>query len=163
MQAVTVRDTPLLKPNAAHSNFVQTGQSFPAGTQISGEPIVVKGKRRGEDFNYRLFKCDNGAYVYISNLNPMNTEVKLGADGRNSSGAAPTKIKMPSKAIENAHLIGAILGSIAGFVVGSKTNKPLKTKIMYAIGGAAAGYVAGRLIAGQPIISVSTPAVIEKA
>jgi len=163
MKTFTVKEAQILKPNAAHSNFVQTGEVLPTGTKISGEPVVVKGKRRGEDFNYRLFRCDNGAFIYIENVNPMNTEVKLGADGRNTNTGRATTIKMPSKAIQNAHLIGAVLGSIAGFVVATKTKKPMKTKVMYAVGGAAIGYIAGRIIAGKPIIAVSTPAVIEKA
>lgn len=162
MKVIVEKNAHVLMPNPAHENFTKTDKIIPAGTTLDGRLIHIKGKRRGEDFTYRLFQTEKGNLIFETNIKPiMNTEVTLGANGLKADTPRTTEIKMPSKAIQNAHIIGAVAGTIGGFFLAKKMNKSGRTPYYFAIGGAVAGYVVGKLIAGKPIIDIKTPAVIQ--
>ena len=149
------KDATLLVPNEEHRNFTTTENYLPSGKEVSGEYINIAGKRRGEPFVYRLFKTANGSLIYANFITPNKTEtmteVNLGVDGR----PTPTKIKMPNnKKYDQAHVIGAVLGTIAGFMAAKKLKKTKKQTALFVIGGAVAGFVGGKLVAGKPVIDV---------
>jgi len=156
MVVTTLKDATLLSPNRLHQNFTTTTNYIPKGKELSGEFINISGRRRGTEFDFRLFKTDKGNLMYADNVKPINitkmTEVNLGADGT----PTPTKITMPNDSkYDKAHVIGAVVGTLGGFAFAKKMNKSKKQMYMYAIGGALAGYVGGKIIAGKPVIDVT--------
>lgn len=163
MKVLVVSDAHILMPNKAHENFTKTDDLIKKDTVLNGRLLNIEGKRKGEDFTYRLFQIEKGNLIFQNKIKPiMNTEVTLGANGLNAATPRKTEIKMPSKAIDNAHIIGAVAGSVGGFFLAKKMKKTGRTPYYFAVGGAVAGYVVGRLIAGKPIIDVSSPAIIQK-
>jgi hypothetical protein len=164
MKVLVISDAYILMPNKAHENFTKTDEVVKKDTVLNGRILNIDGKRKGEDFTYRLFQTEKGNLIFQNKTKPiMNTEVSLGANGLKAATPRKTEIKMPSKAIDKAHIIGAVAGSVGGFFLAKKMKKTGRTPYYFAIGGAAAGYVIGRLIAGKPIIDVSSPAIIEKS
>ena len=154
MFVVTNQDAGLLLPNAEHKNFTRSDNYIPNGTELEGEFVNIKGKRRGQDFTYRLFKTDRGNLMFAEKVNPIKTEkmteVNLGADGKQS-----TTITMPNASkYDKAHVIGAIAGTIIGFVVAKKMKKTRKQTLIIAAASGVAGFVGGKMIAGKPVIDV---------
>ncbi len=151
----TIKDATLLAPNRLHQNFTNTENFIPKGRELNGEYVNISGRRRGNEFTYRHFKTQKGKLMYADNVNPLTTEkmteVNLGADGR----PTPTKITMPNDSkYDKAHVIGAVLGTLAGFAIAKKMKKSKKHTYMFAIGGALAGYASGKMIAGKPVIDI---------
>ena len=65
MKTVTlVNDAPVLIPNKAHSNFTKSDEILKKGSIVKGDEIFINGKRRGEDFTYRLFRTTDGKLIY---------------------------------------------------------------------------------------------------
>tara|TARA_R110000751_G_scaffold137239_1_gene240601 strand:- start:149 stop:643 length:495 start_codon:yes stop_codon:yes gene_type:complete len=154
IQVRVTKDATILVPNGDHKNFTETDNYIPKGTELIGELKHIKGKRRGQDFIYRLFQTkSSGNLIYQNSINPIKmTEVQLGAD----SSVAPTRIELPNEAkYANAHIIGAVGGSLAGFAIAKKMKKTKKQVYVFAICGALAGYVAGRMVSGKPVINVT--------
>ena len=151
-----LKNATILAPNRLHQNFTATENYLQKGKELKGEYITINGRRRGSEFDYRLFRTEKGNLIYAKNVKPINTEtmteVNLGVDGR----PTPTKIKMPNdKKYDNAHIYAAVLGTLGGFALAKKMKKSKKQLYMYAIGGAIAGYVSGKLLTGKPVIDVS--------
>ena len=69
MTAEVIEDAPVLVPNKEHANFTRTEIVIPAGTKIEGEVKIIKGKRRGEPFTYRLFCTNDNQYIYLKKTN----------------------------------------------------------------------------------------------
>lgn len=157
MRVEVIRDATILLPNADHKNFTESGDYIPKGKLLDGEFKEILGKRRGQPFKYRLFRTNKGNIIFENNVKPIEmttTEVTLGAD----SQVAPTKVTMPNaEKFRNAHIIGAVVGGAGMFYLAKKKGKTGTTPYKWAILGAGLGYVAGRLIAGKPIIAVSSP------
>lgn len=152
MRAKIIENATILLPNPDHKNFTETDNFIPVGKEIEGEYKFIKGKRRGEPFVFRLFQTNTGNLIYQNKLKPM-TEINIGADSKQSiSTTRPTKVK--GILYNDAHIIGTILGSIVGYVLAKKSKKPQKQVILYSIGGGVTGYVAGKLIAGKPILDI---------
>jgi len=150
MRAKIIDNATILLPNPDHENFTESDNFIPIGKEIQGEYKYIKGKRRGEPFVFRLFQTSTGNLIYQNKIQPM-TEVNIGAD----KSVSTSKIELPKGPLYNdAHIIGAILGTISGYLIAKKTKKPQKQVYFYAIGGGAAGYVAGKLIAGKPILDI---------
>lgn len=152
MKVQVIENATILLPNPDHKNFTESGNFIPKGKVLDGEFKEIIGKRRGQPFKYRLFRTNNGNIIFENNVKPIEmTEVTLGAD----SQVAATKVEMPNPTkFANAHLIGAAIGGAGGYYFAKKKGK---TPWKWALIGVAAGYVAGRLIAGKPIISISSP------
>tara|TARA_R110000751_G_scaffold116371_7_gene216012 strand:+ start:325 stop:804 length:480 start_codon:yes stop_codon:yes gene_type:complete len=151
----TKKSATLLVPNELHKNFTETDNYLPENKELTGELLNIKGRRKGDDFMYRLFRTENGSLIYANTIEPIKTEtmteVNLGLDGT----PTPTKIKMPNNAkYDSAHVIGAVIGTISGFLLARKLKKSKKQRIVFAVAGAAAGYVGGKLVAGKPVIDV---------
>ena len=149
-----IKDANILIPNGDHKNFTHSENYIPAGKELEGELKYIKGKRRGQPFIFRLFKAKSGNLIYQNTIKPKQsemTEVTLGADAE----VSPTKVALTQPKENYAHIIGAAGGTIAGYAIAKKTKKTQKQTYMYAIGGAIIGYVAGKLVAGKPIINIT--------
>lgn len=140
MLRIVQEDTKVLIPNLEHKNFTESDIVLTAGTPLEGKVVNVKGKRRGEDFIYKLFLTNNNQYIYLNKLNKMNTEVTLGAD------AAQTETKInfiPAEATSRNKFMATVLGGVAGFAYAKYKKHDMRKAAMYIGIGAVAGYVAG--------------------
>ena len=154
MTVTTLENSTILLPNPHHKNFTNSGNYIPGGTELEGEFINISGRRRGDNFLYRLFKTNKNNIIYANKVkgNDMNaTEVTLGSD----SAVTPTRISMPNEAkFTNAHWIGLVVGALSGYYAARKMKKSKKAQMMFGAGGAVVGYAAGKMIAGKPVIDV---------
>lgn len=144
MEVQTIKHATILIPNKEHANFTETDSVIKAGTILFGEPMTIKGKRRGEDFEYKLFKTQDNKFIHLNKIQPMKTtEVTLGADAKQS----PTLIDIPAtkKMFTKNVIIATLVGAGAGYYYSAKVKKLDKKKIvMYSVGGAIAGFLAGK-------------------
>jgi hypothetical protein len=147
-QVKTISDAAILIPNKEHENFTDTGRKIEANTVLKGNPTIIKGKRRGEPFDYKLFVTDKGEIIYINKTKPMNTtEVMLGAD----SAPSATIVKTPSDSNFGMRpVLGTIIGAIAGYYI-AKKKFPTKIK-MFTVLGAVVGFAGGKYIQGTGLV-----------
>ena len=64
MQVKVIKDAQVLMPNKEHQNFTFTGEVIPAGNILTGHRAQVDGKRRGQDFKYRIFETTDKKIIY---------------------------------------------------------------------------------------------------
>lgn len=128
-----ISDAKILVANNAHKNFTESDEIIPAGSEVSGKFQFINGLRRGNPFVYRIFVLNDGRIIYAQNITPM-TEVTLNADG-------PAK-KIAISPCEGA---GAIIVALAAFGYAKHKNFTTKKTAIAVIGGAVAGFVAGRM------------------
>lgn len=151
MQVELIEDAPVLIPNKEHKNFTHSNTILAKGTTLDGNKIEVKGKRKGEDFTYRLFATDNKQLIYLNKTKPTMkaTEVTLGADG-----ATPTVVTMPKAGeLFTTHtVIGMLIGAGAAYMYAKKSKSDKTKTMLYVGGGAVAGFFAGRFIERKKIL-----------
>jgi hypothetical protein len=139
-----MEDAFVLIPNKEHENFTTTDKVIKAGTTLYGKESLIKGKRRGEPFTYRLFLTTNDELIHLKKVKPMRTtEVTLGADSQQT----PTLVEIPStkKFLTKNLVIASLVGAAAGFLYSKKYKGHDKKKVaMFTIGGAVLGFVAGK-------------------
>ena len=139
--AVVIEQAHVLVPNKEHQNFTRTRETLPVGEKIVGTFKSIKGKRRGEDFSYRVFITNNGEIIYSNKIKEemKPTEVYLGAD----SAKTPTTVDLvPAETFKATRLIGALAGGVGAYIY-CKNRKMDKArcKTLAAL-GAALGYAA---------------------
>lgn len=150
MQVKLAEDARVLIPNGVHQNFTETNEVIQKDTVLNGEPKVIKGLRRGEEFNYKLFLTENNKLIHLKKTRNMDaTEVKLGAD----STKQPTVVNLKQSLAKPA-IIGAISGAVIGFGYAKYKKYETKKIIISALVGAVSGYVVGRVIANTGTIKV---------
>jgi hypothetical protein len=144
----TISDAAILVPNKEHENFTDTGRKISANTVLNGNPTIIKGKRKGEPFDYKLFVTDKNDFIYLNKIKPMNrTEVMLGADAAPSA----TVVKTPSDSNFGMRpVLGTIIGAVAGYYLAKRKN-PAKIKMFTAV-GAVAGFAVGKYIQGTGLV-----------
>ena len=99
MKYITVEEAKVLIPNKEHRNFTDTGNVIEAESIIEGNPIEIKGLRKGEPFTYKMFKTKNGQLIYIKTVKPMDTtEVRLGFEGAKDTTKA-TVVQLPNESM----------------------------------------------------------------
>jgi len=157
MLYVTIEDAPILIPNKEHSNFTQSNKVIGKGTLIEGNELFINGKRRGEDFTYKLFRTKDNNLIHLKKIKPMNvTEVTLGATGERMSGPtpSPTVINMPpsSKLLTTTTIVGGIIGGLAGMLYANKKGFESSKKTLYIGGGALLGYLVSHYMERNKII-----------
>lgn len=156
MQVEVIADAPILIPNKEHKNFTSSGQVIKLGSILDGEERIIKGERRGQPFDYKLFLTNNQQFIHIKKIKPMTTtEVTLGADAKQT----PTIIDMPSsKKLLTPTIIGTtLLGAGAGYYYSAKMKKMDKKKVlMFAVGGALLGFFAGKYVEKRKGIRIKT-------
>jgi hypothetical protein len=142
----------VLIPNKEHKNFTETNEILPVGTELIGEKFNIDGKRKGEDFTYRLFRTPEGKIIYPKYLDMTTTEVKLGVDGN------PTPTVVNLKQAENfskAKLIGVIGGGVAGFAIARYKKQDWKKSLIYSAVGAVVGFYGAYVFDRKRDITVS--------
>jgi hypothetical protein len=144
MEVKVIQDAYVLTPNKEHENFTETEELIHAGTILNGEPRQIKGKRRGADFTYKLFKTKQNKFIHLNKIQPMRTtEVLLGADSKQT----PTIVDIPAtkKMFTKNVIIGTLLGAGVGYYYSAKMKKMENKKvIMYSVGGAIAGFLSAK-------------------
>lgn len=141
-ELTVLSDAQVLMPNQSHQNFTQTEEIIPAGTKVKGSEKIIKGKRRGEPFEYKLFFTDTNKIIYLNKVKPMEnkvTEVKLGAD------ATVVKIPTANHFSKNTLISVAVVGGGAFAFCKHKKYEMKKTAII-TISAIIAGYFLGQYI-----------------
>lgn len=147
-KAEIIKDAAILIPNPEHKNFTDSGRFIEKGSFVYGNPKTIKGKRKGEPFDYKVFVTDKEEIIYINNIKPMrNTQVLLGADASQS----PTVVKTPSESnFGTRPVLGTIIGAVVGYYYAKKQN-PSKVMMFTGI-GAVAGFAAGKYLQGNRVV-----------
>ncbi len=155
MQVRTIKDANVLKPNADHKNFMETGEVIPNGTLLEGNEKYISGLRRGEAFTYALFITNDKKIIYLKNIEPMaNVEVTMGADGQ----VTPTKVDLiNAETFSTLNAVGVVIGGISGFMFAKNKNMNTSKIAIYTLAGVTLGYVASRFI------KLNNKVVIEKS
>lgn len=149
MQIIVIEDAKVLVPNKEHKNFTATDLIIPSGTELEGDKILVDGMRRGEPFQYKLFKTNDNRYIYLNKTQPnmATTQVYLGADAQTS----PTIVDVPQpKLLSTTNVVGAIAGYFVGHWYSKKYQKG--NPRYYGLAGAVAGVIVARYIAQKGTI-----------
>lgn len=142
MEAVVIEDAKILIPNKDHLNFTESNGVLKADTIVNGEPKYIKGKRRGNDFLYRLFATSDNKIIYLNKIKPMKTEVQFGAD----SEVSPTVVSVnnPKKLFSKSTIIGALVGAGLGLAYSKGYKKMSAKKVaMWTSIGAVVGFGVG--------------------
>ncbi len=157
MKVTVTEDTRVLIPNEEHKNFTDSREVIKSGATLDGEEKLIKGKRRGEDFIYKLFSFKDSTdnkykLIYIKKTKPMETtEVTLGVD------ASETVVKIPSaKDLFTKKVVGiTLIGAAAGFGIAKYRKVEDKKKLfMYTVGGAVVGFAIGKYMEKRKAISI---------
>lgn len=144
-----IEDAQILVPNETHKNFTSTNETLPKGTIAFGQMKTVKGIRRGEPFDYRIFVTNNNEVIYQNKIKPMaTTQVYLSADNQQTA----TVVNVPSrKLISTTTIIGAIIGGVAGNYYAKKQGGNRNTLM---VGGAILGFFVARYMEGRGMLRV---------
>ena len=145
VKTTIAEDAPVLIQNPEHKNFTETNQIIPKGTEIEGEVMLIKGKRRGEDFTYRIFKTNQNQIIYL-NKTTMKTEVTLGAtDAKSTAPEVDVKVSQTPFYLKKPVIFG-VAGLASGMAFAKyKKYDTKKTAIVSAV-LALAGYAVGKYI-----------------
>lgn len=149
MEVIVEIDAKILVPNKEHKNFTATDLVIPQGTTLEGEKVLVNGMRRGEPFQYKLFKTNDNRYIYLNKIKPSmaTTQVYLSADAQQT----PTIVDVPqAKLLSTTNIVGAILGYYVGHWYSTKYQKG--NSRYYGLAGAVAGVLTARYIAKKGTI-----------
>jgi len=153
MQVKVIEDAYVLVPNNEHQNFTKTEKLILKDTILDGEKKIVAGKRRGEPFNYRLFKTKDNDYIHLNKTNPMtNTEVYLGADAQQT----PTLINIPAvkKLLTPTVVAVTLVGAGAGYLYSKKKGMDKKKIVMYSLVGGLVGFFGAKYFEKRKAIKI---------
>lgn len=159
MEVQVIEDAQILIPNKEHENFTESSNVIKKGTILLGDEILIKGKRRGEGFTYKLFKTKNNQLIYLKKIKPMQvTEVTLGASGDSatSSVTTPTVISVPSgkKLFTQNIIIATVVGAGVGYGFSKYKKLDKKTTMMYSVVGAIVGFGLSKYMENRKAIVV---------
>lgn len=167
MKVTLIDDATILIPNKEHKNFTETGSAFQKGSELEGEVVSIQGKRRGEDFTYRLFKTNDNKLIFLNKTDMKNRIVKLNFDGvptetvkLNFDGVPTEEIKIsfdgvkpiiidedPNKSVFAKYSsTGVLLGSAVGFGIAKYKKMEVKKIVIFTVVGAIAGYFIGKQV-----------------
>jgi hypothetical protein len=137
MEVIVQRDSKYLIPNAEHKNFTESNDWVGEGNYLKGNYADIEGLRRGEPFTYKLFITEDKKILFRNNVQPMQTEVTLGADSQTSETIVNL---IPAETFNKVKTAGIILGAIAGYGYSKYKNHDIKKMAMFIFGGAVVGY-----------------------
>lgn len=142
-----IEDARVLIPNQKHENFTETKEIIKRDTQIIGTPKNIEGKRRGENFVYRLFLTNDNKLIYLNKIKPImeKTEVKMGADA--------TIVNLKQNVLAKPAVLGAIAGAVGGFAYAKYKKADNKKAAIYALVGGVVGFGIGKLVAHKAVIT----------
>lgn len=148
---IVLENTNVYTPNLKHKNFNTTNVILKKGEVVKGKEVAIKGKRKGEDWTYFFVEIEPRKYVKLKSLNKMK-EVKIGADASKEA----TVVKVPSNTTPlKWHYLLAIGGGILGYTYAKRKGKSQNQALMFGVGGALAGYVAGNAIYRKKMVTIS--------
>lgn len=153
MKVEIIEDANVLIPNKEHENFTESKEVLKRGIVIDGEAKLIKGKRRGENFTYRLFLTSNKQLIYLKKIKPMEvTEVTLGAD----SSRTPTVVKVPEgkKLFSKNVIIGTLIGATAGFGFSKYKKYDKKKMAIVTVVGAVVGFGVAKYMEKRKLVTV---------
>jgi hypothetical protein len=143
MEVIVQKDSKYLIPNAEHKNFTESNDWVGEGVLLKGNYADIDGLRRGEPFTYKLFITEDKKILFRNNVQPMETEVTLGADSQRSG----TIINLvPGETFNKVKITGLVLGAVAGFGYSKYKKHDLKKMAMFIFGGAAIGYATAYVV-----------------
>jgi hypothetical protein len=159
MEVEVIEDARILIPNIEHQNFTESSNIIRKGTILLGDETLIKGKRRGEGFTYKLFKTKNNQLIYLKKIKPMQvTEVTLGAGGETATNTVttPTLISVPSgkKLLTKNVIMGTLIGAGAGFGWSKYKKLDKKATMTYSIIGAIIGFGVSKYVEKRKAIVV---------
>ncbi len=134
-----IEDAKVLVPNKEHQNFNETSEILPKGAEVTGNQKNIQGLRRGQPFTYKLFFTNNNKLIYLKSIKPMETEVQLGADA--------TVVNLKQNILAKPGILGAVSGAVLAFGYWKYKKHDVKKLWLHVALGAAAGFVAGKVIA----------------
>ena len=146
-EGIIIEDTHVLTPNAEHKNFTATDEIIPAGTKVCGSKKIIKGKRRGEDFDYKIFVTDKNQFIYLNKIKPMQTtEVTMGADAsKQTTAESKTVVSIPNKGhLNKTEIISTLVGGAILFAYCKHKKHDTKKMMIYTGAGLLAGFLVGR-------------------
>jgi hypothetical protein len=152
MKVEVIKDAEVLIPNKEHQNFTTSSEVIKSGTILEGEPKLIKGKRRGEDFTYKLFGTTNNKLIYLNKTKMNVTEVTLGADAQPSATviAVPEGKKLFTKNV----YISTLIGAGVGFGYSKYKKMDNKKTVMYAVVGAVVGFAVAKYMEKRKAVTV---------
>ena len=133
-----VKDANVLIPNTSHKNFTCGNEVIKKDTILEGSEKQIKGKRRGEDFVYKVFVTNKNQIIFLNTIQPMNkTEVTFGADSK----VDKTIIKIPEKEklFSKRKIVFIITGAALGCSISLYKKQSAKQIFLYTSIAAAAG------------------------
>jgi len=148
MKVKTLEDIKVLAPNAEHQNFTVTNETIPANTLLEGDIKVIKGLRRGESFDYKLFLTKEGKLIYINKLKNMEEESGIDTPAKISVNLKQNKLAQPM-------VLGAIGGALIGFGYAKYKKHDTKKTAMYSIVGALIGAISGKALEHTGVVKIS--------
>jgi hypothetical protein len=144
-KVTVIKDCKILKPNKEHKNFTETKEVIKKGNVLNGRFVKIDGKRRGQDFTYRLFITDDEKIIYQNCVENMKTtEVMLGADSQQT----PTIVDLTNaERFSKYKTRGLIIGGALGFAYSKLYKKQDWKKVaMFTALGAGIGFASAFLM-----------------
>lgn len=143
MEVTVIRDSKYLIPNQEHQNFTESNDIVGEGNILKGNYANIEGLRRGEPFTYKLFITEDKRILYKNNVEPMEQEVTLGAEGDRT----PTMVDLlPAETFNKVKTMGLVVGAIAGFAYAKYKKHDMKRTTMFIFGGAVVGYASAYVV-----------------
>jgi hypothetical protein len=143
MEVIVNKDSKYLIPNQEHRNFTESNDYVGEGNLLRGNFANIEGLRRGEPFTYKLFITEDKNILYQNNVQPMETEVTLGADSQTTD----TIINLvPGETFNKVKTAGLVLGALAGFAYCKYKKCDTRKTVMYIFAGAALGYASAYVV-----------------
>ena len=143
MEVIVQRDSKYLIPNAEHKNFTESNDWVGEGVLLKGNYADIDGLRRGEPFTYKLFITEDKNILFRNNVEPMETEVTLGADSQRSGTIVNL---VPAETFNKVKMTGIVLGALAGYGYSKYKKHELKTMAMFIFGGAVVGFTTAYVV-----------------
>lgn len=123
MQVTVTEDAKILLPNKEHENFSETQRVIKQGSKIEGEPRFILGKRRGEEFVYRLFETSKKELIFLDKIKPMEkTEVTLNASGNEAQNKTVINVSA-GEIFSRNKIMGLLIGAASGFAYSKYKRK----------------------------------------
>ncbi len=150
MIVTIIEDAKVLIPNQEHQNFTETNEVITKDTQVHGKPQNVKGLRRGEPFEYKLFLTNENKLIYLNKIKNMETESTSGID-------TPPKISVNLKqnVLAKPHILGAIGGGLVGLGWAKYKKHEMKKVALATLVGAVAGFIVGKVIEHRASVKIA--------
>jgi hypothetical protein len=153
MEVIVKKDSKYLIPNKEHQNFTESNDVVGEGNLLRGNFANIEGLRRGEPFTYKLFITEDRNILYQNNVEPMKTEVTLGADSQRSSTIVNL---VPAETFSKVKTTGLIIGAVAGFAYAKYKKHDMKKMAMYIFGGAVVGFATAYVVDRNKVGTVTS-------